>query len=59
MEPIIYIKAPQCIDITDPSVTFGDFLTIYCTDTKIQNKLNNLHSIHFLPESLRRLLSPF
>ena len=42
MEPVIYIKAPQCIDITDPSVTLGDFLTIYCTDTKIQNKLNNL-----------------
>ena len=47
MEPIIYIKAPQCIDITDPSVTFGDFLTIYCTDTKIQNKLNNLQFYTF------------
>ena len=47
MEPVIYIKAPQCIDITDPSVTLGDFLTIYCTDTKIQNKLNNLHFYTF------------
>lgn len=42
MNPIIYIKAPQCIDITKPSVTLGDFLTIYCTDNKIQEKLNNL-----------------
>lgn len=47
MEPIIYIKAPQCIDITDPSVTLGDFLTIYCTDTQIQTKLNNLHFYTF------------
>ncbi len=42
MNPIIYIKAPQCIDITKPFVTLGDFLTIYCTDNKVQEKLNNL-----------------
>lgn len=48
MAPVIYIKAPQCIDIENPVVTLGDFLTIYCIDTHIQHQLE--HEIFYIFE---------
>ncbi len=47
MQQTIYIKAPQCIDITKPEVTLGDFLTIYCTDSKIKHTLDHLFFYRF------------
>lgn len=39
MEQIIFIKAPQCIEIANPDVTLQDFLTIYTTDTSLQKQI--------------------
>lgn len=39
MTQTIYIKAPQCIEVTQPDVTFKDFLTIYSTDEALKQEI--------------------
>ncbi len=42
MEQIVYIKAPQCIEITKPDVTLQDFLTIYTTEESLKKELASI-----------------
>lgn len=42
MGQIIYIKAPQLISVKNPTVTLGDFLTIYTEDDSLENQLRKL-----------------
>lgn len=42
MGTTIYIKTPQCVKVDKPDVLLKDFLTIYTTDTKLQNAISNL-----------------
>lgn len=42
MQQTVYIKAPQCIEITNPQVYLKDFLTIYCSDAKLKEQLDKL-----------------
>lgn len=42
MSDIIYIKAPQCIEVEKNNVSLKDFLTIYCEDEKLKQSILNL-----------------
>ncbi len=39
MNQTIYIKAPQCAEISHSNIILGDFLDIYCQDSHIENEL--------------------
>lgn len=39
MSATIYIKTPQCIQITNHIVTLGDFMTIYCSDHNMKDHI--------------------
>lgn len=43
----IYMKTPQCIEITNPTVLLGDFLTIYSPDKNLTNEIYNLEFYKF------------
>ena len=47
MKQTVYIKAPQCIQIKNPSVTLQDFLTIYSTDSDLQKKILSIPFYEF------------
>lgn len=42
MGQIIYIKAPQLISVKNPTVTLGDFLTIYTEDSTLKKQLEEI-----------------
>ena len=39
MSKILYIKAEQCIQVTDTNVKLGDVMKLECTDTTVVNRL--------------------
>lgn len=39
MEPVIYIKATQCVELQHTHITLKDFLTIYTPDEALKQKL--------------------
>lgn len=41
------MKTPQCIEITNPTVLLGDFLTIYSPDNNLTNEIYNLEFYKF------------
>lgn len=47
MEQTVYIKAPQCIQISNPSVTLNDFLTIYTSDSKLEKEILSIPFYEF------------
>ncbi len=47
MNDTIYIKVPECIEVTDPKVQFSDFLTIYCKNRKTENAVRAMHFFTF------------
>lgn len=50
MEQTVYIKAPQCIQINNPSVTLKDFLTIYTADSALGKKILSIPFYEFEKE---------
>lgn len=50
MEQTVYIKAPQCIQINNPSVTLKDFLTIYTPDSELEKEILSIHFYEFEKE---------
>ena len=47
MNETIYIKVPECVETEYPNVIFSDFLTIYCSDKKIENEVKAMHFYTF------------
>lgn len=47
MNDTIYIKVPECIEVTNPNVQFSDFLTIYCKNKKIENEIKSMNFFTF------------
>lgn len=47
MNETIYIKVPECIEVTTPNVQFSNFLTIYCKNKKIENEIKSMHFFTF------------
>ena len=47
MYETIYIKVPECIEVSKAKVAFSDFLTIYCPDKKIENAIKSMHFFTF------------
>lgn len=47
MNETIYIKVPECIEVTNPKVIFSDFLTIYCRNKTIENAIKSMHFFTF------------
>ena len=39
MSKILYIKAEQCIQVSDTNVKLGDVVKLECTDTTVVNRL--------------------
>ena len=39
MRHLIYIKASQCVELTNPSITLKDFLTVYTTDEHTKERI--------------------
>lgn len=50
MEQTVYIKAPQCIQVNNPSVTLKDFLTIYTADPALEKKVLSIPFYEFEKE---------
>lgn len=42
MDRTIYVKAPQCIEITTPKVEIKDFLTVYAADKALQKQVEHI-----------------
>ena len=51
MSKILYIKAEQCIQVSDTNVKLGDVVKLECTDTTVVNRLKTekLFTINFNP----------
>lgn len=49
MNQTIYIKAPQCIEVDNPTVKLGDFLSVSCADPDCHNTLCNAGFYQFIP----------
>ena len=51
MSKILYIKAEQCIQVSDTNVKVGDVVKLECTDTTLVNRLKteNLFTINSSP----------
>ena len=47
MEQTIYIKAPQCIEITTPEVEIQDFLTVYAADKALREEVEHIRFYSF------------
>lgn len=56
MNKTIYIKAPQCIQMNNPDVTLGDFLTIYSEDQEQKEKVSALPFYQFPPDQKSQLV---
>lgn len=56
MEQTIYIKAPQCIEITSPEVVLGDFLTVYAADKSLQKQVEQIPFYSFSQDKPKQIV---
>lgn len=56
MNQTVYIKAPQCIDIKNPDVHIKDFLTVYSSDNKLTNQIQNILFYQFNKEKKEQIV---
>ncbi len=48
MEQIVYIKAPQCVELQHTNIVLGDFLTVYSPNQQLQQQIVSIpfHNFH-------------
>lgn len=56
MEQTIYVKAPQCIEITTPEVEIQDFLTVYAADKALQKEVEHIHFYSFTKGKAKQIV---
>lgn len=56
MDNTIYIKAPQCIEITKKNVVLKDFLTIYTMDNELKKELLSLPFYTFPDKEKKQII---
>lgn len=56
MGNIIYIKAPQCVELQHTDIVLGDFLTAYSPDEQLKKQLFSIPFHTFQPEKKTQLV---
>ena len=56
MEQIIYIKAPQCVELQHTNIVLGDFLTIYSPNQQLKQKILSIPLHNFHPNQKEQLI---